>query len=329
MESTMMYDLVIIGGGIAGLSAAINAASEGLSVVVLEGSVEFGGQARTVKQIRNLVGYPDGISGKDLIARTLAQARDFGVQLMAPFRVTAISPNDAGDEFEIKTSHDRTFHASSVLITAGVRYRRLEVANVSSFLGHGVSYGELPDDLSDKRVFIVGGGNSAGQAALAVSDCENCDVFLLVRGELSDGHMSNYLIDGIRACENIEVKERTEVIDAHGRIHLERLTLKSNVHGNQWEEDADRLLISIGAEPHVQWAARVTIMDDKGFILTGASVAHYKFWEEEGRPPFRFETTQGIFVAGDVESGSNKRVATAIGNGSGAVASILQYLGRR
>ena len=333
MVTENTFDLVIIGGGIAGLASAINAASEGLSVCVLEGGNEFGGQTSTIKQIRNLVGYPKGISGRELIRLTLAQARVFGVKLRAPYRVKKIRRAPLG-ELLVETSHGTTFVARAVLITAGVRYRRLGVDEVSSYMGHGVTYGELPNKIRGERVAVIGGGNSAGQAVVALAQKSNCKIYLLVRGSLSDKHMSQYLIDIIRANvhDNIEVLERVEVVGAEGFLKLESVSLRSlDVKSGTviTTIPVARLLISIGSEPHIEWAADQVVVDEKGFIKTGSRVATESIWVEADRKPLPFETTPGVFAAGDVESGSVKRVASSIGAATGAIASILRFLDRR
>ncbi|MCX6714438.1 MAG: NAD(P)/FAD-dependent oxidoreductase [Candidatus Uhrbacteria bacterium] len=330
MNAENTFDLVVIGGGIAGLASAINAASEGLSVCVLEGGIEFGGQTSTIKQIRNLVGYPEGISGRELIRLTLAQARGFGVKLCAPYRVQKIRRGSLS-ELYVDTSHGKSFTTRAILITAGVRYRRLGVDEVSSFMGHGVTYGELPDNIVGERVAVIGGGNSAGQAVVALAQKSECNIDLLVRGALSDKQMSQYLIDVIRknAHGNIDVHEQVEVIGADGFLKLEHITLRSLKTQHLTRMPLDRLLISIGSEPHIEWAADQVVVDEKGFIKTGSRVASESVWINTQRKPLPFETTPGIFAAGDIESESVKRVASSIGAATGAIASILRFLGRR
>ncbi len=337
MSRENTYDLIIIGGGIAGLTAAIAAANEGLRTCVLEGSERFGGQTSTVKNVLIVPGHYGGISGADLMQQALAQARDFEVQLLAPYRVVQMNDMPEGG-FLVRTSHMADFDARCVLVTAGVRYRRLSAPNVASFLGHGVSYGELPETLNDTdSVCIVGGGNSAAQAAIALANKKICSIQMLVRGCLDEGSMSAHHLARIRASPDIKVHEGVEVINARGGLFLERIEIRENETTIQRLIPATKLLVSIGADPRLEWAGNSLLLDKHGYVLTGRDVEKNPRWANVIRPPgsripptpLDYESTPGVFAAGDLQSGSAKRIGSAIGAATGAVHVILQYLGRR
>jgi thioredoxin reductase (NADPH) len=326
------YDLAIVGGGPAGLAAAVYGSSEGLETLLVDREAP-GGQAAQSHKIENYLGFHRGVSGSNLAWQALLQAKRFGVDLVRPRDAVSLQAN--GDDRLVELSGGSKVAARSVVIATGVEYRRLEAPGVSELLGAGVSYGAAPSDAQrcvDKRVFVVGGANSAGQAALDLSQHAR-KVTMLVRGDASKLGMSRYLIDRIQACEAIEVLTRAELIEAHGQDRLEELTLSLSGKISDQRVPADALFIFIGAMPHTEWLQGVLARDDNGFILAGRDLAgtdaHGCEWPLE-REPYPLETSMpGVFVAGDARRGSIKRVASAVGEGSMAVQLLHQYLAER
>jgi thioredoxin reductase (NADPH) len=324
-----LYDVVIIGGGPAGLAAAVYGASEGLKTVLIEKRAP-GGQAGTSSRIENYLGFPKGLSGADLTRRAVAQATRFGAEILAPQEVTNIEIQDG---YKILTLSDgKNVKSRSIIITTGVDYRTLNEESLEKFNGKGVYYGAAMTEAqacSERRVFIVGGGNSAGQAAMYISQYAQ-EVIILIRGKSLQKSMSQYLIDQIKGTKNIEVWSNTEVLGAEGEDKLEALVLKNNQTNQEQREEASALFVFIGAKPHTDWLPIHIIKDKKGFIETGKDVRNYddysKFWKIK-REPYLLETCgPGIFAAGDVRAGAMNRVASAVGEGAMAIKLVHQYL---
>ena len=322
--SPEVYDLAIVGAGPAGLAAAVFGASEGLRTVVLEPQA-IGGQAGTSSMIRNYLGFPRGISGGGLAHRAWEQAVLFGAQFVFMLEVMGLSPR--GDDRMIALGDGSQAAARAVIIAAGVAYRRLGIPALDRLIGAGVFYGaaavEAPA-MAGEHVYVVGGANAAGQAALHLAKFAAA-VTLLVRGESLAASMSDYLITQLKATPNIEVRLRTRVADGHGQARLEALTVEDVRTGQRGQVPAAAVFVMIGAEPRTQWLRDLIKLDNRGFILTGRDVPPGA-WPLP-RPPLPFETNlPGVFAAGDVRYGSVKRVAGAVGEGSVAVGSVQQYL---
>jgi thioredoxin reductase (NADPH) len=322
--SPEVYDLAIVGAGPAGLAAAVFGASEGLRTVVLEPQA-IGGQAGTSSMIRNYLGFPRGISGGGLAHRAWEQAVLFGAQFVFMQEVMGLTPR--GDDRVIALGDESQAAARAVIIAAGVAYRRLGILALDRLIGAGVFYGaagvEAPA-MAGEHVYVVGGANSAGQAALHLAKFAAA-VTLLVRGESLAASMSDYLITQLKATPNIEVRLRTRVADGHGQARLEALTVEDVRTGQREQVPTAAVFVMIGAEPRTQWLRDLIKLDNRGFILTGRDVPPGA-WPLP-RPPLPFETNlPGVFAAGDVRYGSVKRVAGAVGEGSVAVGSVQQYL---
>jgi thioredoxin reductase (NADPH) len=321
-----LYDLVVVGAGPAGLAAAVYGASEGLKTAVVERHAA-GGQAGMSSRIENYLGFPSGLSGDDLARRALTQARRFGTELLLTHEVAGLSADEGsvgvalGDGTEVR--------AHSLIIATGVAYRRLEVPGVEALTGRGVYYGAAMTEAASVRgedVYIVGGANSAGQAAVFFAGFAR-SVTLLVRGPSLSASMSHYLIDRIERAPNIHVCPRTEVERALGDDHLEALVLKNAATGTAETVPARAMFVFIGAVPPTDWLTGAVLLDDRGFVLTGPDVlAVGKGAWKLDRHPFLLESSvPGVFAAGDVRHGSGKRVATAVGEGAMAVMSVWQY----
>jgi len=308
------WDLVIIGAGPAGLSAAVYGASEGLSVMLLEHQL-VGGQAGLSARIENYLGFDEGIAGVDLANRARHQAQKFGVDIVTPRRVVSV---DFGDGRKAAVLDDGSqIICRALLLAMGVSFRRLDAPGVDELIDRGVYYSAPMSEAlkhSDAQVFIVGGANSAGQAAVALASiCQR--VVMLVRGPSLDREMSKYLIDSIRSLPNIDVQLNSEVVEARGSEHLEAIRIRSGSGAERWE-DASVLYVYIGAVPRTERLAGKLELDDHGFIRTGFA------------GPGDLQTSiPGIFAAGDIRSGSTKRVATAVGEGCMAIPQIHSYLG--
>jgi thioredoxin reductase (NADPH) len=319
-----VYDLAIIGAGPAGLAAAVYGASEGLRTLILEPQA-LGGQAGTSSLIRNYLGFPRGISGGALAHRAWEQAVLFGAQFVFTCEATGLSIR--GDNHVIALGEENEAAARAVIIAAGVAYRRLGIAALDRLIGTGVFYGaagvEAPA-MAGEHVYVVGGANSAGQAALHLAKYA-ARVTLLVRARSLAAGMSDYLITQLKATPNIEVRLGTRVADGHGQARLEALTLEDVQTGQREQVPAVAVFAMIGAEPCTQWLRDPIRLDDRGFILTGRDIP-LQAWPLS-RPPLPFETSlPGVFAVGDIRYGSVKRVAGAVGEGSVAVGSIHQYL---
>ena len=324
------YDLIIVGGGPAGLAAAVYGASEGLNTVMIEREAP-GGQAGTSSRIENYLGFPNGLTGADLARRAVTQARRFGVEILAQ-EVTGLRVQD---QYRIVTLADGgQISAHALIIATGVSYRKLDVPGLDRLTGAGVYYGAAMTEAmacQGDDVYIVGGANSAGQAAMYFSKYAHC-VTILVRGDSLEKGMSQYLVDEIKDTPNIRVRLRTQVVEAQGETQLEAVTLAHVDTGQQETVAARALFIFIGAAPRTDWLEGVVQRDEHGFILAGpdlmAGGKRPKDWPLD-RDPFLLEcSVPGIFVAGDVLHQSIKRVASAVGGGSIAVQFIHQYLAK-
>jgi thioredoxin reductase (NADPH) len=322
-----VYDLAILGAGPAGLAAAVYGASEGLRTLVIEPRA-IGGQAGTSSMIRNYLGFPRGVSGGDLTFRAWEQALLFGAQFVFAHRATGLATRGEGRVIALTDGSEVI--ARAVIIAAGVAYRRIGVPSLERLVGVGVFYGaagvEAPA-MAGEEVYVVGGANSAGQAALHLAKFAS-RVTLIVRGESLAAGMSDYLIRQIGATPNLEVRLRTRVVEGGGEERLKALTLEDALTGERAEVTAAALFVMIGAEPRTDWLGDALRRDERGFVLTGPDVPR-EGWTAS-RPPLPFETSMpGAFAAGDVRHGSVKRVAGAVGEGSVAVASVHQYLGEQ
>jgi thioredoxin reductase (NADPH) len=319
-----VYDVAILGAGPAGLAAAVYGASEGLRTVVVE-CQSIGGQAGTSSMIRNYLGFPRGVSGGDLTFRAWEQTLLFGTQYVFTHRATGLTVR--GDERVLMLGDGSEVVARAVVIAAGVEYRRLGIPALERLVGVGVFYGAagvVAPALTGEEVYVVGGANSAGQAALHLSKFAS-RVTLLVRGESLEAGMSDYLINQIEATPNIAVRLRTQVVDGRGDDRLERLILENGGTGRREEVDAAAVFVMIGAEPRTEWLGDTIGRDERGYILTGRDVP-VEAWPLQ-RPPLPYETSMpGVFAVGDARHGSVKRVAGAVGEGSVAIGSIHQYL---
>jgi thioredoxin reductase (NADPH) len=319
------YDLVIVGGGPAGLAAAVYGASEGLRTVLVERAAP-GGQAGQSSRIENYLGFPNGLSGADLARRAHDQARRFGAELLTVQEVTGLEAR--GPQRVVTLAGGGELAGHSVLVATGVAYRRLDAPGVAELEGRGVYYGASiveAEACQDQTVVVVGGANSAGQAAVYLSR-KAARVLVVVRGASLEASMSHYLIEQIGALANIEVRTGTQVTAAEGDGRLARLRLRGP-DGDE-ELDAGAMFVFIGAMPYTDWVGDRVARDDKGFVLAGAdaAAAPRHRWPLE-RDPFLLETTlPGVFVAGDVRHRSIKRVASAVGEGSMSVQFIHQYL---
>ncbi len=317
------YDLVIVGGGPAGLAAAVYGASEGLKTIMVERDAP-GGQAGQSSRIENYLGFPTGLSGSDLARRATDQARRLGAELLSLQDASRLRVEGSGRIVEL--SGGGSLSASSVLVASGVSYRQLDVPGFAELTGQGIYYGAALTEArscGDQHVVVIGGANSAGQAAVYFSKYARL-VTMLVRGDSLAKSMSHYLIEQIEALDNVEVRTRTVAIAAEGDGQLRTLRLR-NPDGSESAEQVDACFVFIGAMPLTDWLAGVVARDERGFILAGLD-AKQDGWPLQ-RDPFPLETSvPGVLVAGDVRARSIKRVASAVGEGSMAVSLIHQYL---
>ncbi|MEJ7709054.1 MAG: FAD-dependent oxidoreductase [Pyrinomonadaceae bacterium] len=325
------YDLAIIGGGPAGLAAAVYGASEGLRTVMIERDAP-GGQAGMSSRIENYLGFPSGLSGQDLARRAVVQARRFGVEILAPQEVIGVRVDGPYRLVKLSDSSEISCHA--LLIATGVQWRRLDVPGMDRLYGSGVYYGAAMTEAiscKDQEVYVVGGANSAGQAAMHFSQFAR-RVVMLVRGSSLAQSMSQYLIDQIQQTANIQVEFNSGVTEVHGEDHLESISIYCSESRQTEVVTANFLFIFIGAMPHTDWLEGVVERDARGFILTGPDLMpdrkRPKGWALD-RDPFLLETSvPGIFAIGDVRRGSVKRVASGVGEGSVSVSFIHQYLNK-
>ena len=325
------YDLVIVGGGPSGLAASVYGASEGLRTVMVERDAP-GGQAGLSSMIENYLGFPAGLSGADLARRAVAQAKKFEVEIVSPQVVSRLRIEGSTPIVTLSDGTELTSHV--VLLATGVQWRRLDVPGIDRLVGAGVYYGGTLAEAffcRNEDIYIVGGANSAGQAAVYFSRYART-VTMLVRGESLDEGMSRYLIDQIQKTPSIRVRLRTTVVEAHGENRLEAITISDATKNQKEKVPTNALFIFIGALPHTDWLENLVKLDDHGFILTGPDLSRGEGNGHVGwtlnRDPFWLESSQpGVFVAGDVRHGSVKRVAAGVGEGATAVQFIHQYLG--
>jgi thioredoxin reductase (NADPH) len=323
------YDLVIVGGGPAGLAAGVYGASEGLRTVIVESQAP-GGQAGLSSRIENYLGFPSGLSGSDLARRAVTQARRFGVEILAPQE--AVGLRMEGPYRLVKLADGNEISCHALLIATGVQWRNLDVPGMERLQGAGVYYGAGPAEAiscKDEDVYVVGGANSAGQAAMHFSKYAR-RVVMLVRGDSLASSMSQYLIDQIKQTSNIHVEFRTRIVEVHGKDRLEAISIRCGDSGQVEQAPASALYIFIGAVPRTEWLAGLVERDENGFILSGSDLVRNgqrpKGWTL-GRDPGLLETNvPGVFVVGDVRRGSVKRVASGVGEGSIAVQFVHQYL---
>ncbi len=323
------YDLIIIGGGPAGLAAAVYGASEGLKTVLIEREAP-GGQAGTSSRIENYLGFPKGLSGGDLARRAVDQARRFEVEILTPQQVSEVRVEDPYRIVRLADGTELGCHA--LMVTTGVSYRRLDVPGAQKLTGSGVYYGAaMTEALSckDEDVYIVGGANSAGQAAVYFARHAR-RVVIVCRSDDLGKAMSRYLVDQIEETENIDVRLNSNVVAVEGEDHLERVTVKNAVTGEEETAPARSMFVFIGAAPKTAWLDGVVERDERGFILSGPDLMRNgkrpKGWGLD-RDPYLLETSvPGIFVAGDVRHGSVKRVASGVGEGSVAIQFVHRYL---
>jgi thioredoxin reductase (NADPH) len=327
--SSKFYDLIVIGGGPAGLGAALYGASEGLRTVLVERTAT-GGQAGQSSRIENYLGFPDGVSGAQLTDRARRQAAKFGAEMLTTREVTGVDVK--GSARVVRFADGTAIGAHTVILSTGVTYRQLTAPGLAELTGRGVYYGSALTEATScagQDVFIVGGANSAGQAAVYLAKRAN-SVTILVRGPSLTKSMSHYLIEQVESFPNISVRTCTEVVEAHGTDHLERLTLRDANTGETEIVDAQYLFAFIGAAPLTDWLDGVLVRDDHGFVVAGPDLlidgALPQGWPLD-RTPYHLESSvPGIFVAGDVHAESAKRVASAVGEGAMAVMLVHRYL---
>ena len=328
---TELYDVVIIGAGPAGLSAAVYGSTEGLKTLLIERHAP-GGQAGTSSRIENYLGFPKGLSGSELTRRALTQAQRFGTEFLSPQEVIGIEVN--GSYKTLTLGDGSSISTKSIIITTGVAYRKLGTTGISDFTGAGVYYGAAMTEANacaNKEVFVVGGGNSAGQGAVYLSKFAN-KVSILIRKPDLSATMSSYLIDQINEIPNIEVMGRRQISQAKGENgHLACLEIENMDSGEKALFPSDALFIFIGTKPYTEWISLDMLRNEKGYLETGNNLYNYeefkKIWKQS-RKPFLLETCQpGIFAAGDVRAGAMNRVASAVGEGAMAIKFVHEYLG--
>ncbi len=324
-----LYDLIIVGAGPAGLAAAVYGASEGLKTLVIEQQAP-GGQAGMSSRIENYLGFPVGLSGSELAHRAVTQARRFGVEILSAQRAVGLVTE--GPSKKVRLQDGSEVQGRSLLIATGVSYRKLEAKGVEELSGAGIYYGAAMSEgesVKGQDVSIIGGANSAGQAAMYFSRFAKT-VTMIVRGASISSSMSQYLIDQIEAIPNIRIWPNTEVVEALGSTRLECLKIRRKDNLDEETLRASALFIFIGAMPNTDWLGDQIARDSHGFILAGSDIVskdYYKSSSTPDRNPFMLESSvPGIFVAGDVRHGSVKRVASAVGEGSMAVMFVHQYL---
>ena len=320
------YDLAIVGGGPAGLAAAVYGASEGLSTVLIEREAP-GGQAGTSSRIENYLGFPKGVSGADLARRAIAQATRLGAELITAAEVAAVRSGPAAKTLVLTNGVELKCRA--LLIASGMTVRRLDVPGYARFEGAGVYYGAAATEAStyrDRHVYVIGGANSAGQAAVMFSKTSS-KVTMVVRSDDLGQKMSQYLVDQIAAIDNIEVLLNRRVIEVAGTERVEEIRLANVDTGEEETRAASALFIFVGAVPHSAFLKGTVAMNDRGFIYTGSDVTTYTADWPLNRDPYPLETSEpGVFASGDVREGAVRRVASAVGEGSVAVTLVHRYL---
>lgn len=325
-----VYDVVIIGAGPAGLAAAVYGGSEGLKTLLIEKRAP-GGQAGTSSRIENYLGFPSGLSGSDLARRAITQAKKFGIEFLSPQEVMEISVKDGYKILKLKDGSE--IQTRSIVLTTGVDYRKLEAKGVDKYTGAGVYYGAATTEAyacTDQEVYIVGGGNSAGQAAMYLSKFAK-NVYIVIRKDDLSSSMSQYLIDQIDRTNNINLVPKTVVVETCGDAHLEKIVLEDIHTKEQKTVEAASLFIFIGARPYTDWVPAHIFKNARGFVMTGrdmvAQEGFKQIWKQD-REPYLLETSlPGVFAAGDVRAGAMNRVASAVGEGAMAIRFVHQYLG--
>ncbi|MFP3883160.1 MAG: FAD-dependent oxidoreductase [Actinomycetota bacterium] len=319
------YDVAIVGAGPAGLAAAVYGASEGLKTLLIEASAP-GGQAAQSTLIENYLGFPKGISGADLARRAYSQATRLGAEILVPATVERIERKDPYKIVHFADGSEIT--AKALIITSGVEYRRLTAEGLDRLTGAGVYYGTSNIEAANHRdqpMFVVGGGNSAGQAALFLTRFTD-SVTIIIRSHDLTQSMSKYLIDNLAANESVSLLPRSQVVEARGDTHLESILIRDRDTKEEQELKAGALFIFIGQRAHTDWLHDLVQLDDRGFVLAGSDLGSLEGWNVD-RDPLPLETSvPGIFVAGDVRHGSTHRVATATGEGSTAIRFVHQHL---
>jgi thioredoxin reductase (NADPH) len=321
-------DVIIVGAGPAGLAAAVYGSSEGLDTLVVERDT-IGGQAGSSSMIRNYLGFHRGVGGSELAQRAYEQAWAFGTRFLVGTEVTSMEWGY--DVHVLRTDDGRELTTRAVVLAMGVAYRRLEVPSLERLAGFGVFYGASPAEAKqyeNRRVYLIGAGNSAGQAALHFAKWAS-HVTIVVRGDSLEKSMSTYLIDALGAAANVEVLLRSRVIDGSGDTHLTSLRIVDDAQCSEREVEADGLFVMIGASPHTSWLPKEIARDAHGFVIAGAELTHDQLLDNWllPRSPKAFETSvPGVFAVGDVRSRSMKRVASSVGEGSGAIKAIHAFL---
>ncbi|HTE65552.1 MAG TPA: FAD-dependent oxidoreductase [Candidatus Binatia bacterium] len=317
------YDVVIVGAGPAGLAAAVHAASEGRRTIVIERAAP-GGQAGTSSRIENYLGFPSGVSGEELASRALQQARRLGAEILVTRSITRIEAATR----HVQVDGGDVLRAQAIVLACGVTWRQLSIPGFDRLVGKGISYGAAPSEAANAHgldVHIVGAGNSAGQAALFFSNHAR-SVTIICRGESLDKSMARYLANQLAARPNIRAMNRTEVVAAHGDVSLEAVDVRNGATAETTRLESGGLFMFIGADAETAWLPPEIALDRHGYVLTGSDVRAAGRWELD-RDPYLLETSvRGIFAAGDVRSSPVKRVASAVGEGSMAIAFAGQYL---
>jgi thioredoxin reductase (NADPH) len=324
LDPDAIYDLVVVGAGPAGLAAAVYGASEGLSTIVVE-ALAPGGQAGTSSKIENYLGFPTGISGQALAGRAQVQAQKFGARLLVSRPVVTLQCDDR--PYVLRLEEDRVVQARSVIIATGARYRRLDVPDYERFEAQGIHYAATPMEgalCRNEEVIVVGGGNSAGQAAMFLSGIAK-HVYILVRSTGLAASMSDYLVQRIAASERVTLMTETDIVGLSGDQMLREVEWRNRRTGETARKAISNVFVMIGAQPNTDWLEGCVELDDNGFVLTGPRVAPYSDLEAGGPSPYQ-TSRPGVFAVGDVRSGSVKRVASGVGEGSVVVQAVHRYL---